>query len=276
MSLDLTASAAGDDADLLGALSEVTLDGGFVAPGDFELTVRLGEDAAFPPIGIISLGDTLYTNLGFGWQAQEGGAGGLLDLFGGLIDPSALGVDPDALDAEALDDIGGLGGLGGLLPEDLSLEDWDEGGSEDLAFGPAMRYTIETASLAELLERLLGDSTALEDAPLGLSALEGLEGSADGAVITIWIDEATSTLAAMSLVIENLAIEDFDGEGNALAIGLVEVRIEVNPEFGLPVELVVNVEDLAIEGPDGGTGDIRIEFSIFDINEGVAEIEAPI
>ena len=274
--LNLTPNAEGGDLELLAAFSDVTLEGGFIAPGDVELSIRLGDDAGFPPLGIISLGDTLYTNLGFGWEAQEGGAGGLLDL----VDLSAFGVDPGAIDVEGVEDAGGLAGVSGLLPDDFSLDGWDVGGTEDRGFGLATRYSITTTSLEEFVERLLGGVTpadlAGEDSVLDLSALDDVDASADGAEIVIWIDEATGTLAAMTLDLSNVAIADFDDEGNALTIGLTSVQIELNPAFGLPVEILVVIDDLVIEGPDGASGNVRIEFRTFDLNAGSAEIEAPI
>ena len=281
--LDILPNTPDGDLDLT-AFGDIAIEGGFVAPADFEVAIRLGDGSAgFGPIGIVSLGDTLYTNLGFGWDAQEGGAGGLLDSFGGLVDPSALGIDPDAIDVEGVEE-GGLEGLGDLVPEDFNFDEWDDDGTENLEFGPAQRYSITSDSLEDFVQRLLGDTLetlteaadADEDALLDLSAVEDLDAEVEQAQIVVWIDEATGTLAAASLEIRDLVITDFDGDGNGLTIASVTMQIDVNPEFGLPTVILLEAEDLVIEGPDGAAGNLRLEFRTFDVNAGTAVIEAPI
>jgi len=275
--LDVVPNVEGGDLDL-SAFGDVVLEGAFAAPADFEVSIRLGAGSAFPPLGIVSVGDTLYTNLGFGWEAQEGGAGGLLDLFGGLVDTSAFGLDADALDVDEVQE-GGLEGIGGLLPEDFSLDSWGDEGIENLATGPARRFTIESDELDDFIQRLAGDALEAiseDDSGLDLSAIEDFEGTVDSARVSIWIDEATGTFAALSLEIANLAVADIDDEGNGLSIGLTRLEIVVDPAFGLPMEITIVADDLDVAGPDGLSGSIRFDFRVFDLNAGTDSIEAPI
>lgn len=272
ITLDLTPNTPGGDLDLVTAFSDIVLDGAFAAPGDFELAIRLDAAAGFPPLGIASVGGTLYTNLGFGWEQQEGGVGGLLELF----DLSVLGLAPGAVDVEGVEDIEGLEGIQGLLPSDFSLDAWDDEGVEDLDFGPARHYKVEEDSLEQFIVRVAGDALGEGGGLLDLSMLEDLEAEVGLARIDVWLDEATGALAAFGLRIEGLSVANFDDEGTTLTAGRVTVLIEMQPELGLPVQLASDVEDLELLGPDGLTGDIRITFQTSDVNAGTVQIEPPV
>ena len=270
--LDITQNTP-SEADPLAGLGEVVLSGAFSAPMDFEVAIRLGEGAGFPPLGFVSVGDVFYVNAGFGWQEQPGGAAGLL---GGFVDPEALGVDPDALDLEGIQ-AGGLEGLEDTLSglfEGL-LDAFEETGTEETPFGSATRYSLEGDNLRDFVEQLAAAAGDLlgEGADLDLSEFEG---SSDRAAVEVLIDNATGTLVGLRAEIENLVIPDFDEEGNSLSLGELNFEVTINPEFGLPTSLILEVLDLNAEGPDGFSGDITFDFSVEDLNAGATNIQAPI
>ncbi len=257
--LDIRPNVPRED-DPIAGLGEIVLSGAFSAPSDFEAAIRLGQGA--PPLGIISVGDILYVNAGFGWQEQPGGAAGLL---GGFVDLEGLGVDLDALDLEEA--------LSGLFE---GLRDaFDETGTEATPFGSARRYSLEGDNLHDFVEQLAvaaGDLLG-EDADLDLTQLEG---SSDRAAIEVLIDDATGTIVGLRAEIENLVIPNFDEDGNSLRFGELRFAMTINPEFGIPTSVFLDVLDINEEGPDGFSGDVTFDFGVEDINAGVMDIQPPI
>ena len=257
--LDIRPNVPGEDDPFTG-LGEIVISGAFSAPSDFEAAIRLGRGA--PPLGIISVDDTLYVNAGFGWQEQPGRAAGLL---GGFVDLEGLGVDPDALDLEEA--------LSGLF-EGL-LDAFDETGTEATPFGSARRYSLEGDSLHDFVEQLAvaADDLLGEEADLDLTQFAG---SSDRAAIEVLIDDATGTLVGLWAEIENLVIPNFDEDGNSLSFGELRFAMTINPEFGIPTSVILDVLDFNAEGPDGFSGDVTFDFSVEDINAGAMDIQPPI
>ena len=270
LTLDITPNTPDGDLALLQAFSDVTIDGAFVAPGDFELSIRLGDGSALPPIGLISVDDRVFANVGFGWEEQEGGAGALLEGF----DLSGLGLDPSGLDLEGL----AAGDLP-FLPDDFSFDGWDDGGVDSIGTSEAARsYMIEESDLETFVERLLGTSIAgLQDDAEGALDLSALaDASVSGARVMVWVDEETGTLAKVVFELLDLELTNIDDEGSDVSIGSFTLDMEILPAFGLPTQLLVELNGVEMSGPDGFSGRIGFEFFTTAVNQGGIVIEPPV
>ena len=126
--LDIAPNGDGGDAEFLALFSDIAVEGAYLASGDHEISIKLGESGFLPAMGIVGIGDTLYTNLGFGWEMSEGSTGALVEGLGADL----LGLDLGGLDLGGLLTGGDIGVLLSLLP----FEAWEERGAEDLDGGP--------------------------------------------------------------------------------------------------------------------------------------------
>ncbi len=279
--LDLTPSTSGGATELLALFDDITVDGVYLASGDHEIAIKLGDSVFLPPMGIVSIGDTLYTNLGFGWESAQGSTGALVD-----------GIAGDLLDVGGL--VGGLDlqGLigGGDLPILLSLlpyQTWEDGGTETLDSGPARIYSTRDAGFADLLAIIVGglvvgiSEGAGEGAPAEDGAVIPPEMLAeladlDSIELTLWIDEATGIVARLDLAIAGLVLKGFAGPGADLSIGALSIVLDTSPEFGLLSSLVLDLQGLDMPGPDGMTGSVAITLEVTDVNSGEVVIEPPI
>lgn len=268
--LDIAPNEAGGDADFLALFSDIAVEGVYLASGDHEISIRLGESSFLPPMGIVGIGDTLYTNLGFGWEVSEGSTGALVE---------GLGADLLGLDLAGLD-LGGLltGGDIGVLLSILPYEAWEDRGAEDLDGGPARIYTLRTDSLADLFLSL-GEAVGEVDPggdvdDLGLDIFSEFA-TIDSLEITLWIDEATGAAARLALAIEGLSLSGFAGPDGDLRVGALALQLDVSPEFGLLTSLRLAVEGLDIPGPQGMSGSIAITLDVTEINAGDVVIEPP-
>ena len=232
-------------------------------------------------MGIVSIGDTVYTNLGFGWESAQGSTGALVDGIAG--DLLGIGGLVGGLDLQGLIAGGDLGILLSLLP----YESWEDGGAETLDSGPARIYSTRHDDLAGFF----GD--------VGAALLGGLEGGMDGAPpaengeaippellaalgelesveLSLWIDEATGIVARLDLAIDGLLLRGFGGPGADLSIGALSIVLDTSPEFGLVTSLVLDLQGLDIPGPDGMSGGVAITLEVTDVNSGEVVIEPPI
>ncbi|MCY3920584.1 MAG: hypothetical protein OXG38_12390, partial [Chloroflexi bacterium] len=268
--LDIAPNDAGGDADFLALFSDISVEGVYLASGDHEISIKLGESGFLPPMGIVGIGDTLYTNLGFGWEVSEGSTGALVE---------GLGADLLGLDLAGLD-LGGLltGGDIGVLLSILPYEAWEDGGSEDLDGGPARVYTLRTDSLADFflsLGEAAGEVDPGEDVDdLGLEMFSEFA-TLDSLEITLWIDEATGAAARLALVIDGLSLSGFAGPDADLRVGALALQLDVSPDFGLLTNLRLAVDGLDIPGPGGMSGSVAITLDVTEINAGDVVIEPP-
>ena len=268
--LDIAPNEAGDDAEFLALFSDITAEGVYLASGDHEISIRLGESSFLPPMGIVSIGDTLYTNLGFGWEMSEGSTGALVE---------GLGADLLGLDLGGLD-LGGLltGGDIGVLLSILPYEAWEDRGAEELDGGRARIYTLRTDSLADLFLSL-GEAAGEVDPDGDVDDL-GLEmfsefATLDSLDITLWIDDATGAAARLALAIDGLSLSGFAGPDGDLRVGALALQLDVSPHFGLLTSLRLAVEGLDIPGPGGMSGSVAITLDVTEINAGDVVIEPP-
>jgi hypothetical protein len=270
LTLDITPNTPDGDLALLEAFSDVSIDGAFVGPGDFEVSVRVGDGSALPPIGLISVGDRLFANLGFGWEEQAGGAGGLLEGF----DLSALGVDPSGLDLEGL-----AAGELPFLPDEFSFDGWDDLGVESIRTSDAARsYMIEESDLETFIDRLLGTSIAglQEEAEGALDLSAFADASVSVARVILWVDEETGTVAKVVFELLGLELTNIDDEGSDVSIGGLRLEMDILPAFGLPAELSLFLEEIELTGPDGFSGQVIFSVSTSDVNQGGIVIEPPV
>ena len=269
--LDIAPNEAGGDAEFLALFSDITVEGVYLASGDHEISIKLGESGFLPAMGIVGIGDTLYTNLGFGWEMSEGSTGALVEGLG----TDLLGLDLGGLDLEGLltgDDIGVLLSL-------LPYEAWEDRGTEDLDAGPARIYTLRTDSLADFFLSL-GEAAGEVDPDEDIDDL-GLEifsefATLDSMELTLWIDEATGTAARLALTIDGLSLKEFAGPDADLRVGALALQLDISPQFGLLTSLRLAVEGLDIPGPGGMSGSAAITLDVTDINAGDVVIEPPI
>ncbi len=288
ITLDIEPNASGGDTEILTAFEDITIEGAYLASGDHEIAISLGDSAFLPPMGIVSIGDTLYTNLGFGWESAQGSTGALVDgLAGDLL---GIGGLVGGLDLQGLIAGGDLGILLTLLP----YETWEDGGAETLDSGSARIYSTRHDDLAGFFESFAGAllggiaggiaGGALPDngaAPAGdavaippelLAALGELE----SVEIRLWIDEATGIVARLDLAIDGLLLRGFGGPGADLSIGALSIVFDTSPEFGLLTSLVLDLQGLDIPGPEGMSGGFGITLEVTDVNSGDVVIEPPI
>jgi hypothetical protein len=268
IAFDMEPSGGGDDLALLTAFGDITVEGVYLASGDHEISIKLGESAFLPPMGIVSIGDTLYTNLGFGWEASQGSTGALVEGLSGDL----LGFDLGGLDLEGLL----TGGDIGIVLSGLPYESWDDRGGDTLDAGPARVYALQTDSLGALFASL-GDDLSGDEAGLaiGLGMLSEFA-TLDSLEITLWIDEATGAAARLALAIAGLSLKGFAGPDADLRVGSLALDLDASPEFGLLTNLRLAVEGLDIPGPEGLSGDLVITLDVTDVNAGDVVIEPPI
>ena len=242
--LDIAPNEAGGDAEFLALFSDIAVEGVYLASGDHDISIRLGESSFLPPMGIVSIGDTLYTNLGFGWEMSDGSTGALVE---------GLGADLLGLDLAGLD-LGGLltGGDVGILLSLLPYEVWEDRGAEDLDGGRARIYTLRTDSLADLflsLGEAVGEVDPDEDVDdLGLEMFSEFA-TLDSLQITLWIDEATGAAARLALAIDGLSLTGFAGPDADLDVGALALQLDISPDFGLLTNLRLARYDLAHGAP---------------------------
>ena len=279
--LDVTPNTAGGDTELLMAFGDITAEGAYLASGDHEIAIRLGDSAFLPPMGIVSIGDTVYTNLGFGWESAQGSTGALVDGIAG--DLLGVGGLVGGLDLQGLIAGGDLAILMTLLP----YETWDDGGAETLDSGPARIYSTRHDDLAgffgsvgdALLGGLTGGAGGAAPAENGAAIPPELLaelGEVESIELTLWIDEATGIVARLDLAIAGLVLKEFAGPGADLSIGALSLVLDTSPEFGLLTSLVLDLQGLDMPGPDGMTGSVAITLEVTDVNSGEVVIEPPI
>ena len=288
VTLDITPNTSGGDTEMLMAIGDITVEGAYLASGDHEIAITLGDSAFLPPMGIVSIGDTVYTNLGFGWESAQGSTGALVDGIAG--DLLGIGGLVGGLDLQGLIAGGDLGILLTLLP----YETWEDGGSETLDSGPARIYSTQHDDLAGFFESFAGallgglaggmDGGALPDN--GAAPAEDVVaippellaelGELESVEIRLWIDEATGIVARLDLAIAGLLLRGFGGPGADLSIGALSIVLDTSPEFGLVTSLVLDLQGLDIPGPDGMSGGVAITLEVTDVNSGAVVIEPPI
>ncbi len=272
INLDVAPNDGGGDADFLALFSDVTVEGAYLASGDHEISITLGESGLLPPMGIVSIGDTLYTNLGFGWEASEGSTGALVEGLGADL----LGLNLGGLDLRGLLAGGDIGGLLSALPYAV----WEERGAEPLDSGPARVYALQTDSLGALFEilgtgflgGLFGGGDVIDPESLAESAgLDSLE-------LTLWVDEASGAAVRLDVAMRGLRLEGFGGSGPGLGLGVaaLALRLDASPRFGLLTNLRLAVDALDIPGPGGMSGSVVITLEVTDVNSGDVVIEPPI
>ena len=153
-------------------------------------------------MGIVSIGDTVYTNLGFGWESAQGSTGALVDGIAG--DLLGVGGLVGGLDLQGLIAGGDLAILMTLLP----YETWDDGGTETLDSGPARIYSTRHDDLAgffgsvgdALLGGLTGGAGGAAPAENGAAIPPELLaelGEVESIELTLWIDEASGIVARL-------------------------------------------------------------------------------
>ena len=286
--LDVTPNTSGGETEMLMAIGDITVEGAYLASGDHEIAIRLGDSAFLPPMGIVSIGDTVYTNLGFGWESAEGSTGALVDGIAG--DLLGVGGLVGGLDLQGLVAGGDLGILLTLLP----YETWDDGGAETLDSGPARIYSTQHDDLAGFFESI-GDALlgglafGMDGEPPaengGAPAQNGVAippellaelGELDSIELTLWIDEATGIVARLDLAIAGLVLKEFAGPGADLSIGALSLVLDTSPEFGVITSLVIAIDGLDMPGPDGMSGAVAITLEVTDVNSGEVVIEPPI
>ena len=288
VTLDITPNTSGGDTEMLMAFGDITIEGAYLASGDHEIAIKLGDSAFLPPMGIVSIGDTVYTNLGFGWESAQGSTGALVDGIAG--DLLGIGGLVGGLDLQGLIAGGDLGILLTLLP----YETWEDGGAETLDSGPARIYSTRHDDLAGFFESFAGallggiaggvDGGALPDNGAALPAdamaippeLLAELGELESVDIRLWIDEATGIVARLDLAIDGLVLKGFGGPGADLSIGALSIVLDTSPEFGLVTSLVLDLQGLDIPGPEGMSGGVAITLEVTDVNSGEVVIEPPI
>ena len=286
--LDVTPNTSGGDTEMLMAIGDITVEGAYLASGDHEIAIMLGDSAFLPPMGIVSIGDTVYTNLGFGWESAQGSTGALVDGIAG--DLLGVGGLVGGLDLQGLVAGGDLGILLTLLP----YETWDDGGAETLDSGPARIYSTQHDDLAGFFasigDALLGGlAFGMDGGPPaengGAPAQNGGAippellaelGELDSIELTLWIDEATGIVARLDLAIAGLVLKEFAGPGADLSIGALSLVLDTSPEFGVITSLVIAIDGLDMPGPDGMSGGVAITLEVTDVNSGEVVIEPPI
>ena len=286
--LDVTPNTSGGDTEMLMAIGDITVEGAYLASGDHEIAIMLGDSAFLPPMGIVSIGDTVYTNLGFGWESAQGSTGALVDGIAG--DLLGVGGLVGGLDLQGLVAGGDLGILLTLLP----YETWDDGGSETLASGPARVYSTQHDDLAGFFasigDALLGGlAFGMDGGPPaengGAPAQNGGAippellaelGELDSIELTLWIDEATGIVTRLDLAIAGLVLKGFAGPGADLSIGALSLVLDTSPEFGVITSLVIAIDGLDMPGPEGMSGSVAVTLEVTDVNSGEVVIEPPI
>ena len=286
--LDVTPNTSGGETEMLMAIGDITVEGAYLASGDHEIAISLGDSAFLPPMGIVSIGDTVYTNLGFGWESAQGSTGALVDGIAG--DLLGVGGLVGGLDLQGLVAGGDLGILLTLLP----YETWDDGGSETLDSGPARIYSTQHDDLAGFFgsigDALLGGlAFGLDGGPPaengGAPAQNGVAippemlaelGELDSIELTLWIDEATGIVTRLDLAIAGLVLKGFAGPGADLSIGALSLVLDTSPEFGVITSLVIAIDGLDMPGPEGMSGSVAVTLEVTDVNSGEVVIEPPI
>ena len=286
--LDVTPNTSGGETEMLMAIGDITVEGAYLASGDHEIAISLGDSAFLPPMGIVSIGDTVYTNLGFGWESAQGSTGALVDGIAG--DLLGVGGLVGGLDLQGLVAGGDLGILLTLLP----YETWDDGGSEPLDSGPARIYSTQHDDLAGFFgsigDALLGGlAGGLDGGPPaengGAPAQNGVAippemlaelGELDSIELTLWIDEATGIVTRLDLAIAGLVLKGFAGPGADLSIGALSLVLDTSPEFGVITSLVIAIDGLDMPGPEGMSGSVAVTLEVTDVNSGEVVIEPPI
>ena len=286
--LDVTPNTSGGDTEMLMAIGDITVEGAYLASGDHEIAIRLGDSAFLPPMGIVSIGDTVYTNLGFGWESAQGSTGALVDGIAG--DLLGVGGLVGGLDLQGLIAGGDLAILMTLLP----YESWDDGGAETLDSGPARIYSTRHDDLAGFFDSI-GDALlgglafGMDGGPPAENGGPPAENGAaippellaefadlDSIELTLWIDEATGIVARLDLAIAGLVLKGFAGPGADLSIGALSIVLDTSPEFGLLTSLVLDLQGLDMPGPEGMSGSVAITLEVTDVNSGEVVIEPPI
>ena len=286
--LDVTPNTSGGETEMLMAIGDITVEGAYLASGDHEIAIMLGDSAFLPPMGIVSIGDTVYTNLGFGWESAQGSTGALVDGIAG--DLLGVGGLVGGLDLQGLVAGGDLGILLTLLP----YETWDDGGTETLDSGPARIYSTQHDDLAGFFgsigDALLGGlAFGLDGGPPaengGAPAQNGVAippellaelGELDSIELTLWIDEATGIVTRLDLAIAGLVLKGFAGPGADLSIGALSLVLDTSPEFGVITSLVIAIDGLDMPGPEGMSGSVAVTLEVTDVNSGEVVIEPPI
>ena len=286
--LDVTPNTSGGETEMLMAIGDITVEGAYLASGDHEIAISLGESAFSQTIGIVSIGNTVYTNLGFGWESAQGSTGALVDGIAG--DLLGVGGLVGGLDLQGLVAGGDLGILLTLLP----YETWDDGGSETLDSGPARIYSTQHDDLAGFFgsigDALLGGlAGGLDGGPPaengGAPAQNGVAippemlaelGELDSIELTLWIDEATGIVTRLDLAIAGLVLKGFAGPGADLSIGALSLVLDTSPEFGVITSLVIAIDGLDVPGPEGMSGSVAVTLEVTDVNSGEVVIEPPI
>ena len=286
--LDVTPNTSGGDTEMLMAIGDITVEGAYLASGDHEIAIMLGDSAFLPPMGIVRIGDTVYTNLGFGWESAQGSTGALVDGIAG--DLLGVGGLVGGLDLQGLVAGGDLGILLTLLP----YETWDDGGTETLDSGPARIYSTQHDDLAGFFasigDALLGGlAFGMDGGPPAENGGAPVEngvaippellaelGELDSIELTLWIDEATGIVARLDLAIAGLVLKEFAGPGADLSIGALSLVLDTSPEFGVITSLVIAIDGLDMPGPDGMSGAVAITLEVTDVNSGEVVIEPPI
>ena len=286
--LDITPNTSGGDTEMLMAFGDITIEGAYLASGDHEIAIKLGDSAFLPPMGIVSIGDTVYTNLGFGWESAQGSTGALVDGIAG--DLLGIGGLVGGLDLQGLIAGGDLAILLTLLP----YETWEDGGAETLDSGPARIYSTRHDDLAGFFESF------------GAALLGGLAVGMEGGALpenggappenawrsprSCWPNSASSSRSrsasgstrprASSPGSTWPSTGSCSGASAAPAPTSPSARSRScstpRPSFGLLTSLVLDLQGLDIPGPDGMSGGVAITLEVTDVNSGEVVIEPPI
>jgi hypothetical protein len=117
-------------------------------------------------------------------------------------------------------------------------------------------------SLNDLLESLGDESADLVSGELN---------------IDIWLDVETDALLQLALAGQNLAFDDGTG-GTAARIGSLALETRVDPDFGVPTFLSVDIRNITAAGGSLGLGDVDgdifLSFELTDLNTSI-DITAP-
>ena len=289
LDLRLAAEDADDHRfDLLTALGGVRFQGVVVPPDSFELTIEFGCSGAggLPPFGLAQVGEALFTRFGFGWLEQSLNADSN-DLFAVLFEadallavvlaaPGALGFDFVPI----LDAIREPGGLlsgaplsGGVFPTDVLNAALIPAGPAAIDGRPVQRYQIDRDGLESIVGAVLDPGGFAERIGTGT-----ITGSIDAAAIELFVTEADGLLLRVVADLENPRVDVAPaGEGETASTGpvlpsfqipRVHVELEMDPELGVPVRLLIDIPEFAIASDAPYGGSMHLEIVVDAINTG--------
>lgn len=233
--------------DLLGGLIQldsISASGSFATDGAIEAVISI---AGLPPVALILVDGTVYTDLGTGWT--DSGLSPLLGLLGlPTLNPlDALGGLNHDVVSDVVDALIRANGLAGFE----RVEDAEVQGV------PAGHYRRLDADLSPLAEQL--EAFALEVGPI---------------VFDLWVDERSGRVLQATIEGQALRLTPQDPADPGASVDRFTLRASFDPDDGspgnsFPVLVEVVTEGFAVTGALPVSGDATIIVELTELNEPV-------